>query len=184
MIILNLLPKKEQKEINIRKGYKLTKDILILLLIVAGFVSIFILIAKFIITKDMENITLQDQTINQGSQGLNNEIIKYNIELKRLSLIQKDNESFLNILIKLSDIITEGITLSEISISQNAKDKSFIISIKAKADTRNNLINFIDKFNAEEFLDDVELSWTTLFKQNNIEFDITTQIFPNKISNN
>lgn len=175
MFTLDLLPPKEKEQINIKKAYSLAKNLIILLFLVVGIASVFLIGARYIIRGDLENITKQNNLIIQSYEGLNQDTRKYNNELKRLSKIQEENIEFSEILIKINELIPSQITLNGLSMNLSS-EKEIAIHISGFAKNRNNLINLREILNSSAFVKDIELPISSLLKQKDISFDLTAVI--------
>lgn len=175
MLILDLLPPKEKEQVNIKKAYSLAKDLIILSFLVAGVASVFLIGARYIIKGDLKNITEQNDLIILSYKELNQDTRKYNDELKRLSNIQKENVEFSEILLKITELTPQGITLNYLSL--NLKDKKNIaVQIRGFAENRDNLINFKKNLDSSPFIKDVELPISNLLKQKDINFELTATL--------
>lgn len=181
MIILDLLPKKEKKLLNTRKSYAISKRIAFISLVIIGSMAIILVVSKYIIQSDLKNITEQKNTIIENNKGLNSEIQNYNNELKKLSEIQRTSKNFSEIIIQINELIPSGITLNYLGIDQ-IDENTLDIKIKGISDTRDTLVKFKDSLNSKDLFKKIELPLSSLLKQGDIEFDITTKLYLEKMS--
>ena len=184
MITLNLLPSRERKKLNIKIYQSLATKILIAFLWLTIIVFSLLFAFKYIMKNSLENMTKQNNIVIQNNQELNAEIKECNNKLKALSDIQNENIIFSKILIKITEIIPKEITLNNLSLLIDEKEKSnkiILVNMKGFTEKRDNLVKFKNILNSFSYIENIELPINTLLKQENVDFEISTKLYLNKI---
>lgn len=184
MIKLNLLPLKEKKQLNIKLYQDLATRFIIAFLWLSIIVFFLLFTFKYIIKNSLENMTEQNNAIIQSNKKLNSEIKKYNNELKSLSNMQDKNIVFSKIIIKITKIIPKEIILTDLSLQVDKEEKSnktILIKMKGLAEKRDDLIKFKNNLNSLPYIKNIELPINTLLKQKNVDFEISTKLYLDKM---
>lgn len=184
MITLNLLPSREKKQLNIKMYQSFATKIVVAFLWLAVIVFSLLFAFKYIMEHSLENMTKQNDIIIQNNKELNTEIKECNTKLGALSKIQNENIDFSKILIKITEIIPEEITLNHLSLQIDEKEKSnkiILIKMKGFTSNRNNLVKFKNTLNSISYIKNIELPINTLLKQENVDFEISTELYLDKI---
>ncbi|MEA2088900.1 MAG: hypothetical protein U9O55_03620 [Patescibacteria group bacterium] len=179
MITLNLLPSREKKQLNTKMYLSLATKIVTSFLWLAVIIFSLLFAFKCIMKHSLENMTKQNDIIVQNNKELNSEIEECNNRLSALSKIQNENIVFSKILIKITEIIPKKITLNNLSLQINEKEKSnktILIKMKGFTNNRDNLIRFKNVLNSISYIKNIELPINTLLKQENIDFEISTEL--------
>ncbi len=182
MIILDLLPSQEKKQLYVKKGYNIVKKIITTSLIHIGLISAILVGASFLLENDVGYIQEQNTTLMESNKGLNSEIRKYNKELTYLSGIQEEHKNFSDIIIYVGNLVLEKVQLSNFTIKKDLDKKEFILEMSGISENREDLLNFKELLDAQDFIERFELPINSLLKQKNVEFEFSTIIHLDKFA--
>ncbi len=117
MIFLNLLPPQRKDDIALLRLYILIKNIIIFFLFFLIIIAIILLVTKLQLQKNFQAVVEETATTARLSSGFNQDIKKFNAMIKSVHDIQSDYLPWTKLLITLTSIIPERVTLSELTIS-------------------------------------------------------------------
>jgi hypothetical protein len=181
MIILDLLPVKEKKQLYIKKGYVIVRKIITNSLVHIALISAILVGSSFLLENDVGYIKEQNNTLMESNKGLNSEIRKYNKEIVYLSTIQKEHKNFSEIIIELGNLVPDKLSLSSLAIKKDEDQGEFILKMSGISDDRDTLLSFKDLLNLKDYIENFELPINSLLKQKNVEFEFSTVIYIDKI---
>lgn len=104
------------------------------------------------------------------------EIKRLKSELANIKQIQKDHTPWIVFFYKLSDIIPEGIVLSQLTLEN---DNVLIIGGLAKK--RQDLLMLQDALHKSAYFENFQLPYNVLFEKENIKFNLQLNFFKDKI---
>lgn len=170
MIILNLIPEKEKKELQILNTYIAIKDFI--LVISAGIIisSTMLLLGKIILldrfTHAVSNNILSTLPIKISNSAIKN--IKK--EIDAVSQIQKGHIDWITFFVKFNSIANSGITISALSVNDKGSAE-----ISGSAKKRQDLIDFEKNINSSGYFKEYKFPYDALFKKENIIFSMNLE---------
>jgi hypothetical protein len=177
MIILNLVSDDLKKEIKRRKLYSMFTGLLYFLIFIVVFFSMLIYYTGKLIEIKMNNIVNQRNIINSNSQVLNQKISKINTLIDFTDYVQKD---YIPWTCFMDQIFTNNKNIQFNSLSINKKALTFMIRGSSK--TRDDLLGYKKQLEANGLFKEVTLPFNSLLSKENINFEITAKINPEKLS--
>ena len=181
MIILDLMSPQEKKQFHTKKIYLVIERLIFIssLLFIIN-ISI-VLVVKHIIKNNLSDINSQSIIIAQGNKELNQQIKNFNSELEFLASSQDKNIFFTDLFLKVINLTPKNITLTQLSFKFTEKEEAegdiLNLGIKGLAATREDLIVYKEKINSVDFLKDIKLSINDLLSENNVKFELSTELY-------
>ncbi|MEA2065215.1 MAG: hypothetical protein U9O66_02880 [Patescibacteria group bacterium] len=184
MIILDLISPQEKKQFHTKNIY-LVIEKLVFISSLLFIINISItLMAKHIIKNNLSNIDSQNIAITEGNKELNQQIKNFNSEIGFLSFVQNENIFFTDLFLKIINLTPKNITLTHLSFRfpEKIEKKNNILNLEIKglAATREDLISYKEKINSSNFLKDIKLSINDLLFQENVKFELSTELYLNQ----
>ncbi|MCK4744504.1 hypothetical protein KAS41_00345 [Candidatus Parcubacteria bacterium] len=181
MIILDLISPQEKKQFHTKRIY-LVIEKLVFISSLLFIINISIaLIAKHIIKNNLSDINSHSIAITEGNKELNQQIKNLNNELEFLDSVQSENIFFTDLFLKVITLTPQNVTLTRLSFKFPEKTKKedgiLNLDVKGIAATREDLINYKEKINSSNFLKEIKLPIADLLLQENIEFELSTEIY-------
>lgn len=168
MIALNLLSPQKKKEVEEHILYASIKNILAILLIFIIFISVVLLGAKLILSRNFQTVVEQTTLIVKEYGGVNQNIKEINKKLNNISKTQEEFVTWSYHLTELTKILPENIELSTIILKPG--DKQTLI--KGLARTRDDLLLLKTNLEESELFTYVELPFSNLLTRNDIDFEL------------
>jgi hypothetical protein len=170
----NVLPQSYKRKI--KKEFRLRFFIVILsLLNILVMIAGVLLIPSFVMSRSV-HATLTGILASAPHESQEKTVSSVSAEVKaisnKLSYVSKNFNNSVRItrtLEVLDGVKTSGVTISSLHI--NTKDKT--ITVSGDADTRSNLIQFVDGLKAESYFSNINLPVSNLVEQTNLKFNLT-----------
>ncbi len=175
MIKLNLIPPDKKEEII--KKHQLKKVFFVETILTIIIVSLFVTLLsfKYVLSINLASLATSQREDKQAIQY--NKIKKYdqqfnqiNTQIFQVAKLEKDQLYWSKLLVKLNQIIFPDISLDSLSTS------NYTITLRGKADSRDNLILFKKKLEDEACFSNINLPLSNLVNKKNIEFQISFEI--------
>ena len=131
-------------------------------------VATIILIAKLMMQLEFQNFVDETTLVTRENKQVLYDIDKLNDLVRAGNDIQKQEVDWANFILKLSSSVPEGVRLTDVTLSNNAKS-----SILGVADSRETLLTLKQNLeNVPEFKS-LELPISDLLKRENIQFSLS-----------
>lgn len=170
MILLNLIPEKEKKELWLLDTYIGVKNFLLLLLVGIIISSTMLLAGKIILLKQYVQ-TIEGNVISSIPMKISNLDIKnLKSEVAFIGDMQKNHVLWINFLKNFSAQVNPGITIASITMRDDGT-----ASVSGSAKIRQNLIDFEKNINTSGNFKEFKFPYDILFKKDNILFSINLE---------
>lgn len=175
MIKLNLIP--PDKKEGIIKNHQLKKAFLVEIILTIIVIGLFatLLSFKYVLSINLASLAASQKGNKQVAQ--HSKIKKYDQQFNQINTqifqtikLEKDQLYWSKLLVKLSQIIFPGISLDSLSTSD------YTVTLRGKADNRDDLILFKEKLENETCFSDINLPLSNLVNKDNIEFQISFKV--------
>ena len=174
-IKINLIPPYRKKEIFEAKRLKTAIKLEIFSTTIILLFFAFLWSINYILKLNMDSVSANIEMDKNRSQyekiqKLEDEFVQANAKVSEIASLKKDQMYWSNLPVKLSDNVTEGITIEEVA------NKDYNVFLVGKADDRDNLIKFKEKISQEQCFSDVNLPLSNLVSKNNVDFQMDFKI--------
>lgn len=176
MITLNLLSPEKKKELAQKKIYDSLRDALYILLLFSTFIAAISLMARLLLKKNFETSIKQNIPLQQKGLELERKVTHLNKTLARIEEIQKNSISYSPTLLTLTQLIPNGITISELTIARDT------VSIRGKAKSRDAFLELTSIIEKNPDFENVDYPITNLVQKEDIDFSINFTVRKNKSS--
>jgi len=197
MISLNLTSPHQKNEIKLNRFYHLLRNNLSLITIILILTAIILLIARNTLQNNFSSVVAETSLIQQQIRGSNQKIRTINEQLNDLTKIQAGFIPWSNISVYLAkntplDIKINFLIISPMVITQQEaeaakknenKNKSWNITIKGIAKTRDDFFAFQDKLQKSSLLEEVKTPIDNITQKENIEFEFKAILSDKKLIN-
>jgi len=161
---INLLPEKEKKEVSLLNFYVALKNILFLILFGIIISSIILLSGKIILLRHLTEFISRYDTPLSFSQG---EIQQFSKKMKSIESIQKEYVPWSRFLVRIQEIIPEGVTLESLHA-----DSGGLLEMKIFAQDRDSVLSLQKNLRESGLFEEFTLPFDTLFSKDEIRFSL------------
>ncbi len=169
MIILNLLPKTDKKQIANHYLTLLIKDIVFSLLLICTVLAILFLICHFMLIKNFITISEQNLSIITKTNLITSDVRKINLELRTLEKIQYQYTNWVQFIINLNNQIpTTKIQITKINIDNHQQ----ILRLEGKALNRDDFLKFKQNLENSKMFDSIKSPLSNLLSNKNLNFSL------------
>lgn len=168
MITLNLIPENEKKELQLLNTYVAIKNLVLVILLGVMVSSIMLLIGKIILLQHFTE-TVSENVLKTFSINITNiDIKKLKKEMDAAKEIQKNHINWINFFIHFNTMANNGIAVNSLEINGQGG-----VNISGLAKERQNLIDFEKNINDSGYFNEFKFPYDSLFKKNDIIFNIS-----------
>lgn len=177
MITLNLIPKQLKAEIETKKANLSVIGMFILSFIIVGLTYELLYATKKILTNNFELLENQNEAYEEYFSSKKNKDIeaivgKANILFININKIQQNRVFWSNILIDLSLITPDQITINSLDLNREKNE----VEIIGRAETRDQLLKYTDSLGEFKYFKNINLPSDYLISPDNITFEITANL--------
>ncbi len=149
MIVINLIPEKEKKDVTKHYLFLLYKDVVMSFLVVSAILSIFFVASSYILNENFIDLATRNFLTNPGKTSTLSEVRYINKKLDNILEIQQENTNWIALIEKINKQIPhEEIEIASLDFRKSEKT----ININGKALNRKAFLNFKNNLeNLEEF---------------------------------
>jgi capsular polysaccharide biosynthesis protein len=168
MADLNLIPEKLKRDIEFKKLLGFINKAIIILIIVLFIYLFGFLFGKYILSKHYQETKESFALTNQGSDANSNDMDNINKKINFINTIQANRVIWSKLIYDISLTKNDGLNIESLSISKDKK----MLNIRGEAETREKLLEFKTKLEKIPYLSEIIFPLQSLFKKNDISFDI------------
>lgn len=172
MINLNLIPEKLKKEIEFKKLLSFINKAIVILIVILLLYLLAFLAGKYILSKHYQETKDSFVLTNQGEDTVTNNLDTINKEINFIHTIQADRVVWSKLIYDIGLTNNSGINIESLSLNKEKKN----INIRGEAKTREELLKFKTALENIPYLSEIVLPLQSLFKKNDISFDINASI--------
>jgi hypothetical protein len=198
MIYLNLISLEQKKEIIFIQTYQTIRNIVVSLLIITLFATAGLLLGKYFLQNNFNDIVEQSNLIVTKQQDYNNTIKKINEEIKLVDQFQALHINWSKVLLEISRLTPDDVFINQLEIqnkdnldlkkempsNNTAKTTKIIlpklkektVQIQGLAKTREAFLNFKQNLTDSPLFSGLESPFSNLLKEEDIKFTINAQI--------
>ncbi len=178
MLNLNLVPPETKKAIKLKRIYRLTRQVSLILIFFTLFLTIILLIAKIILQINFNKVVEETSLVNRNNQNYNNQVQEINAKLKAIEKIQKGFIPWSYFIENISAFTPAGITYSLVKFDQQNES----LKIRGLAKTRHDLLDLKANLEKSEAYQEIDFPIKNILTKENIIFDISAKINFSQIS--
>ncbi len=174
-IKLNLIPPRKKKEIERRRRVRLAlkAEFVLTAIFLVFFSALFSF--RYVLDVELASESSLDSEVEMADQfseirDYDNKIIMANEKTKQIISIDNGQLYWSRIFIKLSHLVSSGITIESLATAD------YTVTISGIADRRDNLLKFKDVLEKEDCFSNIDLPLSSLVNKDNIDFQIIFEI--------
>lgn len=171
-MLLNIVPDNLKKEIQHRLIYESYKKFLGLVLICVCVYAITVLFALFFIQQYFVETINKTNIITKSTENYTNKVNETNNQISTMTNIQNEFVKWSSLLKILSENISDGISLNQLTLSREKNT----IHLSGTAAARDDLLKLKDFLDRLDFFHQINFPISNLLERNNINFEISAQI--------
>ena len=168
MVDLNLIPSDYRRQIGLRRLGVLIKQMIMWLMLYTIIVATILLIAKLMMQLEFQNFVDETTLVTRENKQVLYDIAKLNDLVRASNDIQKQEVDWANFILKLSNLVPEGVRLTDVTLSNGSKS-----SILGMANSREALLTFKQNLESQTEFKVLELPISDLLKREDIEFSFS-----------
>lgn len=169
MIILNLLPNSDKKQIANHYLILLIKDIVFSFLLICTILAILFLICHFVLIKNFISISQQNLSIMTKTNLITNNIRQINRELISLKKIQDQYTNWAQFITNLNaQIPTDKIQITKLDIDKHQQN----LKLEGKALQRDDFLELKQNLENSEMFNSVKSPLSNLLSNKNLDFSL------------
>lgn len=178
MISLNLLPPEKKKNINLARAYLMLKKVIIMLLIITSLSSITLLATKLTLQNQFVKYINETTLTTKYVQLFNNEIRKFNQDLKNVENVQNEYLPQSLFYLNLIELMPAGINLESININDNK------MLLAGTALDRESLLELEKNLKNSSLFSDIMIPLENKLIKNDIKFNVKATVDFNQLKKN
>jgi len=172
MISINLIPEKLKKEIEFKKLFSFINHVIVILFILLFiYLSIFLL-AKYILNKHYQETVNKFKLTSQDTTTHTNNMVEINKKIDFIYTLQENQVVWSKLIYDIGLTDNDGISIDVLSLNKDKKG----LNIRGKAKSREKLLEFKAALEDISYLSDIIFPLQSLFKKEDISFDINANI--------
>lgn len=175
MITLNLIPEKEKNDIKLLNTYLAVKNLIFLFVFTLIVSTIVLLGAKITLSDYFIQVVSQNSLTSSNSGYSETKIRKIKHEVITIKRIQDEHMPWIKFFVKFSDLVPQGVIISDIAIDKQ------IVTMSAIAKKRDSLLIFQENLKKSGYFEDFKLPYDVLFAKENIKFTLKIKYDVKKI---
>ena len=172
MISLNLISPKQKHVLKLDRSYKLSENLLSVLVLFSIILSIFLVPLNKKVKDFDQAIILKKEEVQFKNRNLAVKIEDLNQQMALLTQIQQEFFDWSTYLTEISLLVPDMVSLSQISNDLSTKE----VVIRGYAQTRNDLIQFNENLEASSLFYDVKIPLSNFLTQEAITFEIKAKV--------
>ena len=176
MINLNLISPQQKYHLEERRRHFICENLIILIFLLTFIIALGLSFSKYLILNNYQQLILEKT--DQNLSGINQEIRELNNKLELMADIQAEYNPVAEKLAFFANLVPENIFITNLELEKKEdKDNIFwLVSIRGKAKTREDLTNFQSTLNQTNGFSETEYPLSNLLKKTDIDFQFTAKL--------
>ena len=176
MINLNLLSPEKRKTLATTLAYLTLERIVLSLLVLLAATAGVLFFARTIVHGNLQTITAHREETAREYASINKEVREANATLRAIRGLERESFPWTSAFSELFALVPENVTLISFTID---RDGNSVIA-RGRAQTRNALLQFRERLEANPLLKDVSVPLSSLTFRENVDFEIRAALVPPK----
>lgn len=172
MILLNLLSPHKRARLKGLIRYLFIKELLELVLLTSALVALAYLFGWMVLTSFLNDLSISTTLVNRDYSSYNQEIVKINALIKKISLASDGYATLLPHLADLAKNLPDDIKLDSVTLNRRGQK----ITLAGTAKTRDALLNYQAVIKGVNWIGNFEIPPSQLFQKDNIGFEISASL--------
>ena len=172
MIILNLIPPGQKKDLKQKRIYVTIKELVMLILLFTSIVAILLLVAKNVLEEQLAYLIEKNATTIQVSQSTNRQIYAINQKITAVDKIQKDSKRWSVFFNQLAQLTPNRISYSLAKVYR----QEGVLELQGTAKTTNDLIQLQKNLEDSSLFKKINLPLSDLLAKENSSFNLRAEI--------
>ena len=172
MITINLIPEKIKQDIEFKKLLTFVNKAILTLSVLLFLYLIVFLSSQYILSRHLKDTKNSFVLTNRKENSSTNDIKNINKKIQFIYTMQNDNILWSKMIYDISLAVNKGISVRSFSLDKDKK----MFNIQGKAKSREDLLQLKSNLENISYLSDIVLPLQSLFKKEDISFNINDNI--------